>query len=641
MKILLSSSTPLAINKNLRAAVVVLGVFAATLFVAYTALSSSPFDIEFPIPELENCADKTACKAYCEDAKHQDACRAFAEKHGLGASKQEADETLQKLERDGGPSDCAKNAKNPALACKRYCDDVAHIEECVAYAKKHELMKGRELEEAEKVLSALRRGVKLPPQCKDARSCKEVCEDPADIKTARACFEFGKEAGLLPPDVSVEQAEKAFSALEKGEGPFKSFAEMRQCDNPPTDELMQKCIEFAEKAGFMSAEETEIVKKTGGKGPGGCRGKERCEAYCQEHSEECFTFAQEHGLIREEDKERMREGINHMREAMERAPEEVAACIRSAVPELEAILSGEKMPSPKIGEAMRRCFENHFRNQQGFGGERGEFNDGHMEDSAGMPPQFPPEVAKCLEEKLGAGFVEQMKEQRTSELEEKIRGCFQNEQGGSGGGLGGEGGMPHFPPEIKKCLEEKLGANFEEEFKKGRPSREFEAIIQKCFETMRSGASGQGNTMPPFEDAGAMPPQGVNHGEGMPSTPPPFSQQFKEEYQKQFQQQFDRQSQEQYREQMRQFMPEQMPPPGGMIPPPDGMMPPEGYTTPSVSGGTYQYQGGTNPPPSGSYPPPEGSTQPPPPPPESTGNSGSAISGAFALFGRLLEPLLR
>lgn len=532
MKILLS--------RNPRPAIAALGVFVAALFAAYTALSSSPFDIEFPIPELENCADKTACRAYCEDAKHQDACRAFAEKHGLGASKQEADETLQKLERDGGPGDCAKDAKNPALACKRYCDDVAHIEECVAYAKEHELMKGRELEEAEKVLSALRRGVKLPPQCKDARSCKEVCEDPADIKTARACFEFGKEAGLLPPDVSVEQAEKAFSALEKGEGPFKSFAEMRQCDNPPTDELMQKCIEFAEKAGFMSAEEAEIVKKTGGKGPGGCRGKEQCEAYCREHGEECFAFAQDHGLIREEDKERMREGINHMREALERAPEEVAACIRSVVPELDAILAGEKPASPKIGDAMRRCFEKHFRNQRRFGegGERGEFN---------------------------------------------------------GGPMGGPGGMP---------------------------------------------------------------PQGVNHGEGAPSMPPQFNQQFKEEYQKQFQQQFDRQYQEQYREQMRQFMPGQMPPPGGAMPPPGGMMPPadgtmplpgammspEGYTAPSGSGGTYQYyqyQEGTNPPPSGSYPLPEGSTQPPPPPSESTINSGSVIEGVFAIFGQFLESLLR
>lgn len=564
MKILLNSPAPSAINKNPRAAAAALAVFAATLFAAYAALSSSPFDIEFPIPELENCADKTACKAYCEDAEHQDACRAFAEKHGLGASKREVDETLRKLEEDGGPGGCAKDEKNPALACKRYCDDVAHIEECVAYAKEHNLMEGRELEEAEKVLSAMKRGIKLPPQCKDARSCKEVCEDPADIKTARACFEFGKEAGLLPSDVSVEQAEKAFSALEKGEGPFKSFAEMRQCDNPPTDELMQKCIEFAEKAGFMPPEEAEIAKKTGGKGPGGCRGREQCEEYCREHGEECFAFAEKHGLIREEDRERMREGINHMREAMERAPEEVAACIRSAVPELEAVLRGEKPASPKIGDAMKRCFENHFRNQQNFG--------------EGGPEKF------------------------------------------RGGVMEGPGGMPQFPPEVARCLEEKFGADFMDEFRKGRPSSvgaagsepspDLEEKIRGCFEAMRSGADGQNNGMPPFE--GAMPP--------------PFDQQFKEEYQKQFQQEFDRQYQEQYRERMQEFMPGQMPPPGMMIPPPGVMAPPPDGMMPPPS-------------PSGSYFPPEGAT--PPPPPESTAESGSAISGAFAIFGRLLESLLR
>lgn len=536
------------LSRNPYAAIAAFGIFAAALFAAYAALSSSPFDIEFPIPELENCADKTACKAYCDDAEHQDACRAFAEKHGLGASKQEADETVQKLEQDGGPGDCAKGEKNPARACKRYCDDVAHIEECVAYAKEHDLMEGHELEEAEKVLSALKRGVKLPPQCQDARSCKEVCEDPADIKTARACFEFGKEAGLLPPDVSVEQAEKAFSALEKGEGPFKSFAEMRQCDNPPTDDLMQKCIEFAEKAGFMSQEEAEIVKKTGGKGPGGCRGREQCEAYCQEHGEECFAFAEEHGLIREEDKARMREGINHMREAMERAPEEVAACIRNGVPELEAILAGEKPASPKIGDTMRRCFENHFRNQQNFGeGGPEKFRGGPMEGPGGMP-QFPPEVAKCLEKKFGAGFMGEFKKERPS----------------SAGAAGSE------------------------------PSQELEEKIRGCFEAMRSGASGQDKKIPPFEGTDAMPPQG---GDDFKER---FNREFQEQFQQQHQQEFNSQYQEQYREQMRQFMPGQMPPPAGMIPPPGMMMPPpDGMMPPS--GSYLPPEGGTQPPP----PPPE------------------------------------
>lgn len=37
---------------------------------------------------------------------------------------------------------------------------------------------------------------------------------------------------------------------------------------------METCMEFAVKNGMMKQEEIELFKKTGGKGPGGCRGRE-------------------------------------------------------------------------------------------------------------------------------------------------------------------------------------------------------------------------------------------------------------------------------------------------------------------------------------------------------------------------------
>lgn len=65
---------------------------------------------------------------------------------------------------------------------------------------------------------------------------------------------------------------------------------------------IQACISFAEKNGLMPKEEIEVARKfmaAGARGPGGCRGKESCEAYCNdtEHIDACVAFAEENGLM--------------------------------------------------------------------------------------------------------------------------------------------------------------------------------------------------------------------------------------------------------------------------------------------------------------------------------------------------------
>ena len=539
-----------------------LGAVAA-LFIALSAGALSPFDIEFPIPELGNCADKGACKAYCDDEENAEACQTFAEYHGF-SSKSEVNERVRKIEEDGGPGGCARDEKNPVRACKRYCDDTAHIEECVGYAKREGLMEGEELEEAEKVVAALRRGVKLPPQCKNAESCRAVCEDPSDLAVARACFEFGKESGLLPDDISVEQAEKAFAALESGTGPFTSFAEMRQCDDPPNDEVFEKCIAFALEAGFLPSEEAEMVRKTGGKGPGGCRGRDACEAYCENpaNQEACFRFAEEHDLLSEDDREMMREGVEQMQEAFEDAPPEVEACIREAVPELDAILSGEKFPRPAIGEAIQTCFEDFFRSEAGgFGGEFGEdefseppaFGGGRDGDDFGEPPgraerefpgrtpQFPPEVAACLEEKLGEEFFSTFGKRRPSAGEERtMRECFEEARRGDQGGeddqsvspeppggvegtaehAGETGGAPRerfqeefqrqykaqYEQEVKRQVEEQFNRQYEEQYRREVERRTEDAYRQEGERLLPPPASPDaGGRMPPAPVEGGAP----------------------------------------------------------------------------------------------------------------------------------------
>lgn len=611
---------PTRLNKNLPFLIIGSGLLIAFAIIALPVFANSPFDIEFPIPELGNCADKTACKSYCDNEEHLEVCQAFAAKHGLGATHEEVNKTLKELDEDGGPGGCANDAKNPTLSCKRYCDNSVHIEECVSYAEQHGLMEKGELKEAKKVVSALRRGVKLPPQCENAKSCKATCEDPKDLVTARACFEFGKEAGLLPEGVSVEQAEKAFSALESGKGPFKSFSEMRQCDNPPSDEIMQKCIDFALDAGFIPPEEAEIIKKTGGKGPGGCRGKDQCENYCETNQEECFKFAEEHNLVREEDKSRMKEGASQMQEALTKAPPEVKSCIKDAIPELEAILSGEKFPSPALRDKMRGCFENFFKNQAGSFGEDkdlgappgGERNVNGSSDTRRIP-QFPPEVKKCLLEKFGEEFFTTFGKERPSpDVEAKMGECFQAIRGGnekhegeskdSGGGFGKDRPCPAMPT-VNSCGEG------EELMQKEVPGC---GVYGRC---VPKGGGGSATSL----EKRQLPQGKPSADEYGKEYQKQFDQKFKEEFQNQYRQemnrqikeQTDRQTQEQYQKEYQKYQ-------GGTGP--GGVQ----YKTPETSRDIMPERGALPnfaPPPPSNYPSPsEGGSRPP----DSVPSSGTA-----------------
>jgi hypothetical protein len=80
------------------------------------------------------------------------------------------------------------------------------------------------------------------------------------------------------------------------------------------EENFQACMDFGHDNGFMSDEEYAQAKKMGPKalkgGPGGCQGKEECEGYCDNpaHSEACIKFAEENGLLSQEEIQKMKQG---------------------------------------------------------------------------------------------------------------------------------------------------------------------------------------------------------------------------------------------------------------------------------------------------------------------------------------------
>lgn len=530
--------------------VVIAGSVAIAAAIVFVAYASSPFDIEFPIAELGNCADKVACKTYCDKPTNVQACDAFAANHGLGGrvegeGKANVDAFVAAVEEDGGPDGQCGKAADPVKACKSACDESANTVSCIRYALHKNLVEGRERVEMAKVLAALERGVAMPP------GGKEACENPKDIAELEQCMEFGIEAGLLPEKVDPAQARKMVQAMKEGKIPFKNPREFEKCDNPLDEATLTTCIEVGIQMGMISEKEAKMAKLTGGKGPGGCRGRE-CEGFCEheDNQEACSAFMtkllDEHpevdvnDIIPEEGRIRMQEGLGHMKEGLAGASEEVKTCINETFPGFTGkIESGTLGPrdmmtiGPKMGSVMKGCFEQ-------FGGGLG---------GPGSGGAFPEEARQCLVQVFGVSDMSELKKRPTSEEEAQLRGCIEGVMGvPSGEGFGPQERMPGVrmgpdgmgsgsqpPAEIKGCMDQ-LGIGMDRQ-----PSAEQRAQIETCVrgKMMQGGGfpgeggageqqggprerfrPGEGNMMDPTNIM--RPPEGFRPGEDMMEPPEGF-----------------------------------------------------------------------------------------------------------------------
>ena len=229
------------------------------------------------------------------------------------------------------------------------------MEECVAFGIEAGFIQGEELEDVQKMLVALRRGVK-PPPCKGKQACDEYCSNPNNMEI---CMNFALEAGFMSEE-EKEGAHKMLQALKKGVKP-PACRGREECDVYCAEEShFEECMKFAEAAGFMSPEEAEMARKTGGKGPGGCKSKEECQNFCNNpnNQETCFNFAKENGMIPEEDLQKMEQVKQQFKEMIQNAPPEVYSCLESAVgaETMAKLKSGEMMPPKEMGDKMGSCF---------------------------------------------------------------------------------------------------------------------------------------------------------------------------------------------------------------------------------------------------------------------------------------------
>lgn len=348
-------------TKNIFTHIINLGILSSILIFGITLTgikaNASDTNIQYPIAELGNCQSKDACKTYCDKSANTASCIAFAEKNNL-MSFEEINAAKKFLNAGGkGPGGCTSKD-----LCESYCDDISHINECIAFAEKSGILSPAELAEAKQVQAAIAKGIQ-PPPCGNKKACDSYCNEPGNMKV---CISFAEAAGFLSGK-ELEEAKKMISAIDKGAVPLPCRGK-EECDaycSQPGN--MEACITFSVAAGFMSEKDAEMARKTGGRGPDGCKSKEECDAFCgkQENQETCFNFGRDNGMISPEQLKEMEEGNKKFNESINNAPPEVKQCLVSVFGDLSKVY-----PSRENGEKMMKCYQ-EFMGPEGSGGPMG------------------------------------------------------------------------------------------------------------------------------------------------------------------------------------------------------------------------------------------------------------------------------
>ena len=356
--------------------------------------------------------------------------------------------------------------------CKAYCDRIENFKACSEFAAKHgftvkveqSAIEGR----VDKFVEILEAGGG-PGGCKTESECRAYCEDPANIE---ACLQFAETHNLLPSD-ELGEAKKVAKALRSGAKLPGNCRNKQACESYCSQANHgEECLAFAEQSGILPKEELGIAKKAhelmaNGESPGGCQSRDACEAYCSDssHQQECFEFGVKVGFIKPEQANEFR---RFMQEGGPGGCKSREAC--------EAFCNDQAN--------QETCF--NFAKEHGFikeeDAQRMKESMGHMR--IGLE-NAPPEVAECLKANLGENIIEDIKAGRLTpgpDIGNRMRSCFETHMGRM---APPKEAFEHMPPETLKCMEEKLGADFEK-IRSGEsvPSPEMGEKMRACFESM-------------------------------------------------------------------------------------------------------------------------------------------------------------
>ena len=320
--------------------------------------------VTYPIAALGGCTDQGKCETYCEQADHMQACIDFAKQNALldKGDIEKSERVIKRITEGKTPGQCKTRGE-----CEQYCrGNVKNMKACVSFAEEMNILPPAELAQAKKVAQALESGAALPGTCTDKQSCDTYCSEADHLDE---CLNFAEKADIIPAK-EIAEARKVASFLKAGTTPGACKTKQSCESYCKSDQHFDECIAFAEKAGFVSKEDAEMARKTGGKGPGDCKSKEECAAYCGDpaHADECAQFGIAKGLISEEDKKNIENVSERIQQGLAgidpEARTQVEACLanRLGAETYRKIMAKEMVPTQKIGESIQYCFESTMKN---------------------------------------------------------------------------------------------------------------------------------------------------------------------------------------------------------------------------------------------------------------------------------------
>jgi len=231
------------------------------------------------------------------------ACISYGEQKGMISAKEAklSKKVAERLKAGTMPGNCKTKDE-----CEKFCQgNISSLEKCLSFVDEVGISNAN-IDEGKKVLKALKEGAIMPGNCKDKSSCETYCQDSQHIDE---CLDFAGKAQILSAS-DLAEARKVAPFLKSGKTPG-SCKTKEDCNNYcNSDSHSTECVDFAETAGFISKDEAEMAKKAGGKGPGECKSTEECNKYCQDqsHMQECIDFGIKVGAIKTEDVQKIKEG---------------------------------------------------------------------------------------------------------------------------------------------------------------------------------------------------------------------------------------------------------------------------------------------------------------------------------------------
>jgi len=393
--------------------------------------------ITFPIDDLGGCKDTKECKAYCDQLEHASACADFGQSHGL-ISKNQAEQNRKFAQVPKGPAGCEGRD-----ACEKYCQEGAHLDECIKFAKEHKLVPDDQIKKMQNFQQSLAAG-DTPGNCHDQHTCATFCQERSHNEE---CLKWAKKHELVAGE-DADKLEKFQQFVTKGETPG-GCADKDACYQYCSDKThFDECQKFGEKMGFVRPPApTDLQKKPDMKGPGGCDSRDACEKFCNDpaNTQTCIDFAKQHGFIKDDEAKNIEDSHKQIGGGVGNIPPAVLSCLKQILPddEIEQVKEHKFVPEPETAKQMKQCFVQHSQDQgtkrplppeqegQAGGNQPGQTkplpeNRPTAPPIGQMPRQFSPQLEQCISQVAGAGALNQLHEGQfhpTDEQKQKIMAC--------------------------------------------------------------------------------------------------------------------------------------------------------------------------------------------------------------------------